>query len=108
MVENMALLFCDGFDHYDTAHLMEKWDVQNNSPTITIASPGRNIASTYNNYLNINSGFSPSLGKAVPNSSTLTIGFAINPNMLSGSNFNILAFQDSTQTQVQVLVTASA
>jgi len=87
---------------------MEKWDTQGNSPTLIIASPGRNVASTYNNYLSVNSGYNPSLGKAVPNSSTLTVGFAINPNVLSGNNFTILTFQDSMQIQVQITVTASA
>jgi hypothetical protein len=33
----MALLFCDGFDHYNTAHLYEKWD----SGSGTIVSGGR-------------------------------------------------------------------
>ena len=33
----MALLFCDGFDHYNTAHLYEKWE----SGAGTIVSGGR-------------------------------------------------------------------
>ena len=37
----MALIFCDGFDHYATAQLDEKWGFTSGSPTIS-SSAGRN------------------------------------------------------------------
>jgi hypothetical protein len=100
----MALLFCDGFDHYDTSHLMEKWDTANGGPSIS--SPGRNTASTYNNFASL--GYGAKLGKAVPNSSTLTVGFALNPNTFSGgNNMELLYFKDASQAQLIVSVLGS-
>jgi len=89
----MALLFCDGFDHYDTAHGGEKWDGFN----ANIQSGGREANCLF-------AGFRQGVTKNVPNSAALIVGAAINP---IDYGTELLAFQDAGNTQVQLILTSA-
>lgn len=101
----MALLFCDGFDHYDTAHLSEKWDaaISTIGNTTLVSSPGRNTGHTYNGFLSLPNG--NMLLKAFPNSTTLTAGFAFNPSSRVAQE--ICSFGDQSVNQVAMYLTSS-
>lgn len=107
----MALLFCDGFDHYNVAHLLEKWDTLQSqySRAMLITTPGRNPGTTYNNYLGVTWG--NALSKNLPNSTTLTVGFAFMPDVTatpSGQlSIPLCAFYDQSKAQIQVNIMES-
>jgi hypothetical protein len=99
----MALLFCDSFDHYDTAHILEKYVA---APNAVITTPGRNIASSPNNCLEIPQNFGSSwVNRAIPSSTTLIVGIAINPGSVNYGQ--ILAFVDNLAVQCAVLTSPS-
>ncbi|GAC1420310.1 MAG: hypothetical protein NVSMB64_29330 [Candidatus Velthaea sp.] len=68
----MALLFCDSFDHYDTAHIQEKYStIGGNGASISNGS-GRNGTAAM-----LLTNNAPLL-RPIPNSSTVIVGFALN------------------------------
>ncbi len=89
----MALLFCDGFDHYDTAHGGEKWDSFN----ANVQSGGREGNCLF-------AGFRQGATKNVQNSAALIVGAAINPIDYGTELFE---FQDAANTQVQLFLTSA-
>jgi hypothetical protein len=102
----MALLFCDSFDHYDTAHILEKYTA---APGCQIITGGRNPASSPNNCLEIpaEDGFYY-LNRPVAASTTLIVGVALNPGSLSGTfNGQFLAFLDNANVQLFVQINIS-
>lgn len=86
----MALLFCDSFDHYDTAHMHLKWT----TAASIAAGMGRRAGAA----------MTGSAGKAVPDSSTLITGFAFNPQ---NSSSNFVWFQTDGRSQLTLNVTPS-
>jgi len=85
-----VLLFCDSFDHYDTAHMGEKYLTVNG---VSIASGGReggNCLSIPRNTL---------ISKALPNSNELIVGFAFNPSEILPVDSDILQFFDASNLQ---------
>lgn len=93
----MALLFCDGYDHYATAQVVsgQKWDaVSNATISATYARSGGQGARVTNGYLN----------KNVPTASTYIIGTAIKGASYGSANSPVLSFQDGTTVQVSINV----
>lgn len=102
----MALLFCDGFDHYNTSYVLDKWD-DSTGFSFEISSPGRNTSETYNKFLGLPS--YTTLIKNLPNSDTLIVGFAFSPDSLYNvPEFRpVVSFGDNVTNQVSVSVMPS-
>lgn len=88
----MALLFCDGFDHYATADLNKKWDVVVGG-NIDNSSQRNGVGCFYtaigDNYIK----------KVLPSTKqTLVVGFALFPTSLGEQNF--LQFLDLNTIQI--------
>lgn len=80
----MALLFCDGFDHYATADILKKWDLFGGGSMAIGGSYGRNGTA---GILFTTDGVSPLTSKYIlSNPATIIVGMAINPPAVS--NFN--------------------
>jgi hypothetical protein len=86
----MALIFCDGFDHYATAQLFEKWN-----------SGGGNIVSGGRDGQGLNVSDNYFVGKNLPsNASTLIVGCAFNQ---STTGNRLLLFADTGNAQCSVI-----
>ena len=95
----MALQFCDGFDHYATAQLIEKWST---SIGVSIISPGRfsygKCAQFSDDYLTRNG----------PNSGTLAAGAAFNISAPAGTGFSsLIVFQDAGSASCSLSVNSA-
>jgi len=98
----MALIFCDGFDHYSTAELNLKWNVAINNLVIqnTIARNGGQAV-----YF---AGNDPSLNKTLSNNSTnLIAGVAFYPTSFSSGIFGngIFSFGYNGADQISIIPT---
>lgn len=102
----MTLLWMDGFDHYTSAQLSDKWDGMNGGSTVG-SSYGRFGGQGWNSY-----GTGYSLYKILSaNKTTVYVGFAFyrdNSGTINGGNWGILKFIDeSAVTQVMLRLDAS-
>lgn len=89
----MALLFMDGFDHYATADVLKKWTSGSlSSINTTLGRRGGGCAVFAGTMIT----------KSVPNSTTLTAGFAI--QRLDNANLAILKFTDNSTDQMVLQV----
>lgn len=86
-----VLLFCDSFDHYVTANLLEKYLSAGNA---SILLGGGRVGSCLQIPTPLQTG--GSVSKGFSNKSQLIVGFAFNPAVLS--NEPIVQFIDSTTT----------
>src|SRR5271165_140861 len=87
----MALLFCDSFDHYDTAHAGEKWNtVSNIAIGAAYGREGQGLAAS-----------SASANKFLPASASLFLGAAVKPTG-AGAQASFFSFYDSGTSQVNV------
>lgn len=93
----MALLFCDGFDHYVTADILKKWNAYPNNACTVLTTSGRRGGGC----LSINS--TSDVIKVIPASGTLIIGQAI-WSPLGTNNFQVVSFFDGTATNPQLTV----
>lgn len=89
----MALLFCDGFDHYATADLLKKWRSGTAATAGIVTSGGRRNGG----YVNLQNTGSTAMLLSVSNLATVICGFGFNP--ASAGTAAILHFLDSTTTQ---------
>lgn len=88
----MSLLFCDGFDHYDSASLMaRKWTAASGWSFTTGRFGGSCIRKP--------SGSAPSASIAVTAASTLIIGFAFRAALLGSQESRICALLDGVTLQ---------
>lgn len=94
----MALIFCDSFDHYETADISRKWSSNANS-TISTSSGRRG-----GGCLNCNGG-SASANITLPAQTTYGIGFAIKRNT-NASFGRMLQFKEGSTVHVEVRIEA--
>jgi hypothetical protein len=91
----MALIFCDGFDHYATAQILEKWSATDgNSAIVTNGREGQGLAPQ-------NNGVTKNLPS---NASTLVVGCA-----RTATSINVdymMFFQDRGTTQCGIVLNA--
>lgn len=86
----MALIFMDGFGHYDASDITKKWTSNNSGSNAVEASAGRRGGGAFKSYTS--SGF---ITKTLPASyETAICGFAFSPISVGVSSRNILEFLD--------------
>lgn len=97
----MSLVFCDSFDHYDTAGLSAKYFVAPAGATISSLVPRTGIQC-----LVISGAFGPLI--AVDQLSSMVFGTALRPDALD-LNFNgdFVRFQDGGTSQIRVAISPS-
>lgn len=80
----MALLFMDGFDHYATADIGKKWPVYDGSGIIfaIAGASGRRGGGAFHTRSSSGGGSNSLLFKTLSNETTITIGMAINIDVL--------------------------
>lgn len=96
----MALLFCDGFDHYATADILKKWTNRDAYTNTTITTGGRNggkrlalnglLSSVYYNFVS----------KTIAARQILICGFAFSVSILPTTILSTFAFRDVATDQV--------
>ena len=104
----MALIFCDGFDHYDTDYINHKWDYRNTFAfgAVTIEE---GMGRFETNALRFSDSFR-SVMKAMPHGPLgfVTAGVAINPmNGLVNAGVYVISFVTGTTVLCGVGVTAT-
>jgi hypothetical protein len=96
----MSLRFCDSFDHYVTADLIEKWSSSTNSPAI---SSGNGRRSTSSARLPYNSATTATLTKTLDAQATWIVGFAFKVDLLPTVNAQqLVALLDAGTLQTDV------
>jgi len=96
----MAVVFCDGFDHYQTADILKKWNATASSPTIE--SSGRNGGRC----LQLNRDDSETVSKTIPAAATYYFGWAFKIGAhTAGSNEMIMEFRDAGTVQCTLAIT---
>lgn len=96
----MTLLFIDGFDHYATADVLTKWTAFDTS------SAGQSIATSSgrrggNGWTSTTTG--RGLTRAIPNSTTVVLGFALNLGGAAAGAINLIEFRESGTIHVALL-----
>ena len=91
----MALLFCDGFDHYATADILAKWDLRGNNEYLVGGRFGNGIQFVNTNWF---------VGKYLTSHATWIIGFAVyfSPVVGSGNPWFLLLDDGSIQVSVYI------
>ena len=102
----MALIFCDGFDHYATADIYSKWSIQSSG---VIGGYGR----FGTNGWYANGGWMGGLRTPLSWSTQGTIGFAFMPNndwhmcsLMSGTTNQVGLYYLSSTNQIQLTLNA--
>lgn len=92
----MTLRFCDGFDHYATADITEKWTSTTGSPAIN-STAGRRSGG---GLLSPNaSGSATNVVKTIDAQSTWIVGFAFKASVISGTIRSIVSLLDAGTAQ---------
>ena len=94
------LRFCESFDYYNTAQLGLKWDVLTGGPTVSSAAARNGSGGMISNSGGVYA------QKNVPNSATLTAGFALYVEAIASGRM-AMAFRDGSSNQVYLEVTAT-
>lgn len=93
------LRFIDGFDHYATAEILQKWDAINNSAQVSIGANGRRSSGALRT--------SNQLRYVVKNFTGLqswVVGFALNITLPGSGTTGIVAFVESGTIHVDIRV----
>lgn len=91
----MAIIFMDGFDHYVTADIEKKWDINTNGKINT--SIKRNGAGS----IGLNTVYNDAMAKKlITSTNVLVAGFAFYGNNIVQNNNDILVFYDNDIAQI--------
>lgn len=101
----MAIIFCDGFDHYGTADITKKWDTTMSYWTIdTTKKRSGTGALKFQNGISI---ATRTMSKSFPGSyATLVWGSGLNVSAIAGGHYGGFRFYDGTTLHIEVRINA--
>jgi hypothetical protein len=97
----MALVFCDGFDHYTTSLFTTKWDARGGSGDLTIGTSYRRGSTGQGLWWRYNSG-EPNFRKDLPSNATYTFGLALQPVASIGADDPLISLRESGTTHISL------